>query len=210
MRRTAVRSEGEEGLLAALVVVGACFLGGALAGCLAAGWISEEGQAGLTRYLEQFLQAAAAGQTQAPALLLQVWDILRWPLLALLLGFTGLGLLGLPLLFVARGFLLSFSIAAVTGLMGGSGCILGFLLFGISGAISLPVFFVLGVQSLLSARALAGRAPGTGVGWLPGGRRYLRRWGLCAVALGVCLLLEQGLVPKLVGAAAGALLSGGP
>ena len=41
-------------------------------------------------------------------------------LLALLLGFTALGLLGLPLLFAVRGFLLAFSIASFVRLFGGA------------------------------------------------------------------------------------------
>lgn len=109
-----------------------------------------------------FFAPLRRGRLQRLRLASLVWDTVRWPLLALLLGFTALGLLGLPLLFVVRGFLLAFSIASFVRLFGGVGCLLALLVFGVSGALSVPVLFVLGVQGLLAARVLAGRVWGMG------------------------------------------------
>lgn len=114
----------------------------------------------------------SGGEITAPALASLVWDTVRWPLLALLLGFTALGLLGLPLLFAVRGFLLAFSIASFVRLFGGAGCLLALLVFGVSGALSVPVLFVLGVQGLLAARVLAGRVWGDGKNPPPYGKLY--------------------------------------
>ena len=50
-------------------------------------------------------------QPASPPLLISVWETIRWPLLVFGLGFTTLGLLGIPLVFSVRGFLLAFSIA---------------------------------------------------------------------------------------------------
>ena len=113
MRRAAEawRISGD-GLIPVLAVTAACFLLGGLVGCLLASHIGGGGQESLAAYVEGFLRAAQAGEITAPALASLVWDTVRWPLLALLLGFTALGLLGLPLLFVVRGFLLAFSIAS--------------------------------------------------------------------------------------------------
>ena len=82
-------------------------------------------------------------------------------------GFTPTGLLGLPILFAARGFLLAFSIASFVRLFGSTGCLLAFLVFGITGAVAFPALFVLGVQSLLAARVLASRFLGRGNVRLP-------------------------------------------
>ena len=157
MRRAAEawRISGD-GLIPVLAVTAACFLLGGLVGCLLASHIGGGGQESLAAYVEGFLRAAQAGEITAPALASLVWDTVRWPLLALLLGFTALGLLGLPLLFAVRGFLLAFSIASFVRLFGGVGCLLALLVFGVSGALSVPVLFVLGVQGLLAARVLAG------------------------------------------------------
>ena len=123
----------------------------------------------------------------------------------MLLGFTALGILGLPLLFSVRGFVLAFSIAAFVRMFGGTGGVLAFLLFGVSGLVSAPVFFILGVQSLGAAQALAVRFLGDGRRNPIYGKTYWLRCGWCAAALCLCVILEYLAVPALVAAAAGAL-----
>ena len=196
MRRAAEawRISGD-GLIPVLAVTAACFLLGGLVGCLLASHIGGGGQESLAAYVEGFLRAAQAGEITAPALASLVWDTVRWPLLALLLGFTALGLLGLPLLFAVRGFLLAFSIASFVRLFGGAGCLLALLVF------------VLGVQGLLAARVLAGRVWGDGKTPPPYGKLYFFRCGACAVALCVSLLLDCFVVPGLVSSLAGTFLS---
>ena len=194
MRRAAEawRISGD-GLIPVLAVTAACFLLGGLVGCLLASHIGGGGQESLAAYVEGFLRAAQAGEITAPALASLVWDTVRWPLLALLLGFTALGLLGLPLLFAVRGFLLAFSIASFVRLFGGAGCLLALLVFG--------------VQGLLAARVLAGRVWGDGKTPPPYGKLYFFRCGACAVALCVSLLLDCFVVPGLVSSLAGTFLS---
>ena len=89
MRRAAEawRISGD-GLIPVLAVTAACFLLGGLVGCLLASHIGGGGQESLAAYVEGFLRAAQAGEITAPALASLVWDTVRWPLLALLLGFT--------------------------------------------------------------------------------------------------------------------------
>ena len=79
--------------------------------------------------------------------------------------------------------------------------------FGIGGVLSLPALFVLGVQSILSARALAARVRGEGKGRVLWGRDCLVRCALCLGAVCVCILLERTVVPALLSGAAGALLN---
>ncbi len=198
----------EERILPALAVVSVSFLLGGLAGCLMSTFVEGAGQESLRSYLEGFLVTAQAGGGNLPALAAQLWDILRWPVLALLLGFTALGVLGLPVLFAIRGFLLAFSIAAFVRIFGSAGCLLAFLVFGVGGGVSLPVLFVLGVQSLTAARTLASRFLGEGKAPSPYGRAYFLRCGGCAAALCVCILLERFAVPALVSGAAGLVLGG--
>ena len=158
MRRADRWSTSADGSVLILAAVSASFFLGGLAGCLLAGCVDGGGQESLAAYVEGFLRAAQAGEAAPPALAALVWETLRWPLLALLLGFTALGLLALPLLFAVRGFLLAFSIASFVRLFGGTGCLLALLVFGVGGAFSVPVLFVLGVQSFMTARTLAGRS----------------------------------------------------
>ena len=179
-----------DGIVPALIILSACFLAGGLAGCLLAAQVGGAGEASLNQYLEAFLLAAQEGAVDVPALWAQIWDTLRWPLFALLLGFTALGVLGLPVLFTLRGFLLAFSIASFVRAFGGAGWLLACLVFGIGGVLSLPALFVLGVQSILSARALAARVRGEGKGQgsvgpgLSGPMRAVSGRGLCVYSAG--------------------------
>ena len=201
MRRAVagVWNVSEGSYLPALVLVAACCFVGGVTGCLLASCVDGSGREQLSAYVDSFLRSAITDGLELPSLAAQIWDMMRWPLLALLLGFTALGLLGLPLLFAVRGFLLGFSIASFIQLFGSSGCLLAFLLFGLSGAISVPVLFVLGVQSFAAARGLAGyTGQNNRAARLPYGRAYLRRCGLCALALCVCVLLERVAVPPLI------------
>ena len=198
----------EERILPALTVLSISFLLGGLAGCILSTFVQGEGQESLQAYLENFLRLAETGEVSAPKLATQLWDLLRWPLLALLLGFTALGVLGLPLLFAARGFFLAFSISAFVQMFGSAGCLLAFLLFGIGGGISISALFVLGVQSMTASRCLASRFLGEGKAPSPYGKAYFLRWGGCAAALCVCLCLERFAVPAFISGLAGVILVG--
>ena len=61
-------------------------------------------------------------------------------------------------------FLYLLCVLVVSAFLAGTGWLLACLVFGIGGALSLPVLFVLGGQSFLSARALAARVRGDGKG----------------------------------------------
>lgn len=193
------------GVLPALAATAAFFFLGSLAGCVLASYVGGGGNDSLTSYLQGFLTAAKAGGVAAPALLPLLWETMRWPLLAVLLGFTALGLIGIPILFSIRGFLLAFSIASFVRMFGGNGGVLAFLVFGVSGFIAVPALFVLGVQSLVASRGLAGRVLGDGRKNSPYGRAYFLRCAICGGALCVCVLLEYLAVPALVAGVAGAL-----
>ena len=209
MRRTIVAAWNipTEGIVPTLIMLSICFLAGSLTGCLVAAQVGGAGETSLNAYLQAFLQAAQSGAVDAPTLWSQVWDTLRWPLLALLLGLTALGVLGLPILFGVRGFLLAFSIASFVRAFGGSGWLLACLVFGIGEILSLPVLFILGVQSFLSARALAARVRGEEKGRVLRGRDCLVRCAMCGGILCVCILLEQTAVPALLSNAAAILVS---
>lgn len=195
------------GQLPALVVCGTAFLLGGLVGCLLAACVDGMGSDALRTYLEGFLTAAGNGMASPPALGPMVWQVLRWPLMAVALGFTALGVVGVPVLLAARGFLLSFSIAAFVRIFGDAGRLLAFLVFGVPGCVAVPVLFVLGVQSQLTAARLARRGPGEGRRGGLCGRAFFVRCGLCACGLGVCMLLEYLAVPALVAGLSASLLT---
>lgn len=190
--------------LPGLVLLSACFLFGSIAGCLLAGGVAEAESGTLAAYVEGYLTAARSGSLEVPGTLTVLWETARWPLLTFLLAFTALGMIGLPVLFAVRGFLLSFAVASFIRVLGGAGSILAFLLFGVNGLLTIPVLFVLGVQGISSCRVLASRLVGerrrTGAAY---GSAYFGRCGVCAAVLICCVCVEQTVVPSLLSVLAG-------
>lgn len=187
-----------DGSMSALAVTSAFFFLGGLLGCILAARVGGGGSDSLILYLERFLSTAGEQTALAPPLLPLIWETVRWPLIVFVLGFTTLGLLFIPVVFSVRGFLLAFSIASFVRMFGGGGGLLAFLVFGISGCVALPVFFVLGVQGIMASRYLATRFLGETRRGSPYGKRYFLRCGVCAGALCVCVFLESVVVPALV------------
>ena len=164
--------------LPALALLSVSFLAGAVLGTLA------EGQWTLDGTVTAFLSSALS----PPTIWREAWTLLRWPLLALLAGtlpFTGVVL---PGLFCLRGFLLSYGIAALTAGNGGAGWLAGLALFLPACLLTLPPFFLLGVEGLL--RKAEER---------PRGRRLLLLAG-SAPPLLLCALADGKLTPALLGA----------
>lgn len=187
----------------ALVATAAFFTLGGLTGCLLAFRVSGMGVEAMTDYLDRFLTVAQVGGLDIPALPELLWRTLRWPLAAFLLGFSALGVLGIPLLCSMRGFFLAFSIASFAQAYGHSGLAVAFFLLGLPGLLSVPAFILLATQGFSSACGLTGRA---GKREQSFHREYFFRCGVCAAAVCASLLLEHYLVPVLVSGAAEALL----
>lgn len=190
----------------ALVVTAAFFALGGLVGCLSALRTADVGAGAMAAYLEQFLTSARAGGLAAPAWGELLWRTLRWPLGAILLGFTALGLPGIPAICSLRGFFLAFSVASFARAYGRSGLVVALLLLGVPGTVTVPAFLLLTTQSFSAALALASRAGGQGRRELPYHRDYFFRCGVCAAAVCAGLLMERYLVPALIAGYAGALL----
>lgn len=194
------------GSAAALLILSAAFFLGGLAGCLLADQVGGGGSDALSDYLSGYLSVISSGGTVRPDGLSLLWEIVRWPLLAVALSLTPLGLLGLPILFLVRGFLFSFAIASFFRVLGAWGLVVAFVVFGMTGLICIPVLFILGVQGFLSAGAMIGRLTGESRRLPLLDRMVLLRWCVCAAALCVCGLLTYGMVPVLLESLAGVLL----
>lgn len=183
----------------ALVVAAAFFTLGGLSGNVLAFRITGEGQAAMAAYLERFLYLARTGALSQPSLPELLWRSLRWPLGAVLLGFSILGLLGIPALCALRGFFFAFSVTSFALSYGHNGLAAAFLLLGIPALLSIPALLVLATQSFSSACVLAGRSARRES---PFGRDYFFRCGICALAFFASLLLECYLVPPFMAGAA--------
>ena len=186
----------------AAIACGGGFLAGALGGGVLAGLMGEEGRAAFSEFFLGYRSALAAGMG-LPSLGALVWNCVKWPLLAFLLGFGSLGVALEPFLFALRGFFLSYCIAGLVRAMAGQGALLALALFGAEAAFALPVFFVLGTQGWAAARTLRGHlfySPRLKSPYVDG---YWARSIFCGIVLILGALVEYAALPPLLKSLAG-------
>lgn len=181
------------------------FLTGGAAGCAMASWVCGSGSEGLASYIRSYLLAVQEGMGSSPSMPELCWEVFRYPLIVLALGFTALGAVGIPLVFAVRGFFLSFAVASFVRVFGGFGFALSAIVFGLPGAISIPVLFVLGAQGWTASREMAERLSRRGRRSSPYDRDYWVRCGVCAAGSLLCVWVERFLTADLLAALAGRL-----
>ena len=116
--------------LGPLTALGCSFVLGGVLGSLMVSLIAGQAAQELESFLRDYLSAAQAGEIQArfwPML----WEQGRFLIGLCILGVTALGVAGIPVLFLARGFLFSFSVAAFCRIFGPVGLASAFFLFGL-------------------------------------------------------------------------------
>lgn len=179
---------------ASLAVLCACFFLGLLLGFLFSALSSESIE--LSDYLQRYFQVAGQSGGISPSLWSVVWEQARWPLLAVVLSFTVLGVIGIPLLLTIRGFLLSFAVATFGRLFGLHGVAAALAVFGLTALLSMPVLFAVCHDSF---RAALCRLPASTGALPPAGRRAV----ILAPCLGLLVLaiaLQWTAMPVLLSA----------
>ena len=195
-----------DGRAAAALLLAAAFAVGSVAGCVAAGVVRDP-SGELTGYVRNYLSLAAEASL-VPRFGVVLWRTARLALAVVALGFTAVGLVGIPALFLCKGFALCYAVSAFYRFFGTAGLAPALILFGLSAFVWLPALLELGVRGLLGAYGLLRRAAGDGR--YPLGRREgaLVRYGICVLALLACAGVEYAVVPTLLREIAGAFLSG--
>lgn len=136
-----------------LILLGVSFFLGGLLGFFFASIIPQEEDLSLFQYFSDYFTAVKSGEAQAK-LWTVLWGNLKAPLLAFFLGFSVLGLWGLPLLFLAESFVFTFSVSSLCRVLGVSGLLPAFVLFGLPALWWVPLLFLLGLQSFHTALSL--------------------------------------------------------
>ena len=149
----------------------------------------------LAEYLRQYvaLESEPTVQTVLSTIVLYV----RYPALAVLLGFASIGIVMIPLLAMVFGFFVSFSVSCFAAVFGTGGIWLALAAFGLRCAMTFPCFLVLSSASWGNAAGLAALSFGRGrrVSPVVYGRVWWIRTAVClaVLLLGVCVDLV--LVP---------------
>lgn len=186
---------------AAVLLLGTLFLAGGALGCLVAGHVRGDSGAALQDYLKAYLSLANETGIEA-GFSGVVWEQLRFPLLALVMGFTAVGIVGIPALFAVRGFLFSFCVACFCRSFGWNGLIPAVFLFGLPALLWAPALFVLGIQALQASYSMLCRCMGEDRQPVFCEGAYWVRCALCVGVLALCVALEYLVLPALVGASA--------
>ena len=176
--------------LTQLAVLAVCFGLGALGGFLFSGWSKDSLE--LSDYLLRYFEMAGQGSGVEPPLWSSVWELVRWPLAALLLGSTALGAVGIPMLMAARGFLLSYAAAVFGRMFGRPGVAATRAAFGVSAFVAVPVLFVAASDAFRqSIGRLSGERP-------PAWDLRAQALAPCAGLLALAAALQQTVMPALL------------
>ena len=154
----------------------------------------------LQRYLDECL-SVNAWNNPTPGIVVQtVFCFLRSTLLAFLFGFASIGVVALPLLFTAQGFVVSFSLAAYALALGHDSFALLPALFAIRLIFVLPATFLMGTAAIEKAQELAMLSLGGGRRSAPViyGVAYFYRFAVCCICLLLGSALELWIVPLLL------------
>ena len=170
--------------LPALVLVCLLLVLGAVLGFAVCRAVPQQDRQELSDYLHQYAQATADGRGPSASAL---------SVAAALLGLTAAGLVLLPVLSVAQGFFLSFSVGCFARALGRGGVYLALAAFGPRCLFVLPCTLLLTVQGLSAA---ARRRDGQKVRLTEGA--YWRRVGLCGLILLIGAALELTFGPRLL------------
>ena len=186
--------------LSRLLFLALFFLAGVLLGQVLAGKVPDGTGGELTRYLTDYVYLYGQTAPESRAFWETVVIYFRYPLLAVFLGFTSVGVVLVPVVAAAFGFFLSFSVSCFTAAFGGEGGLLALAVSGLRCAVTLPCFFLLAVPSWQASWTLASLSLGRGQRTAPVvyGRVWWLRAGLAAAVLlaGVCA--DHALSPVLL------------
>lgn len=179
------RKGGQPSFFLRIICLAIFFAGGVFWGQFSAGRVPDEAGQELTEYLRQYMLLGSDRSVQAAVSTLILY--LRYPLVAVLLGFASVGVVFIPSVAAAFGFFVSFSVSCFTAVFGTRGVWLAMAAFGFRCAITIPCFLMLAGPSWGNAASLAALSFGRGRRVSP--VIYGRSWWIrIVVCLGVLLM----------------------
>lgn len=133
------------------------------------------------------------------------FNLIKYPAIIFLLGFTALGFFAVPAAVFIKGFFMSFSISSVMRLLGSKGFFLSVAMFGLQTFISIPCILLaaalaLEMSKLFSGvlRSSKGSFPTKNTRVIP----YISTFAILAVLLLLFAVLDIALTPVFISLAA--------
>lgn len=183
----------------AFFLCAAGFLLGVILGVLLSGGVLEGDSA--SEFFSEYGKTLLAGSFDGG--FLPVFMSVAWyHLLAILFSFTMLGVALIPLVSAARGFTLSFTLAALVRLYASQGIAAGMALVGFTALLSVPIFFLVSVDAMCASGELVRiglfRQPPAGPGAYTADlfmRFFLAIILLLLISAGERALIDAGIFP---------------
>lgn len=144
-RFTFIITDDKTSCLPGLILCGALFLCGCVAGTFSSAYV-REGSA-LTQFFSEYLSLEQDGSFIDPSFFSVLIDTIKYPIAVFAFGFSMLGVIGIPVLAGARGYVLAFSVSLMVRLYGGDGVLLALSLFAVNTLITIPCFLILSAQA---------------------------------------------------------------
>mgnify|MGYP006893955343 FL=1 len=177
--------------LTQLIIVAICFAVGSVSGFLFS--VSGGENPELLDYLQQYFRLMGAENGFEPPLLDTIWDLVRWPLAAFLLGLTPVGAVGVPLIMGGRGFLLSYAATTFVRLFHLPGMVVVLAVFGVTVFLAVPTLFVVAADAFRQSLSRLPGAMSSPVHWT----QRARALAPCAGLLTLAVALQQTVMPVL-------------
>ena len=156
----------------------------------------------LLDYLRQYFRSAGEGGGLEPSLVVVIWDLVRWPLAAFLLGLAPAGAVGVPLLMGVRGFLLSFAATTFARLFHLPGLAAALAAFGVTVLVVMPVLFAVAEDAFQQSLSRLPGAASAPAHW----SERVRTLAPCAGLLVLAAALQRTVMPALFSAVCARLL----
>lgn len=191
-------SDDRASCLPGLILCGALFLCGVVAGTFSSSFVKDG--AALTDYFSEYLTLQQDGAFVDPSFFSVLADTFKYPLLVFALGFSIPGVIGVPVLSVVRGYTLAFSVSVIVRLYGGDGVLLALAMFAVGTMITVPCFLILAAQSFRSSCLLTLTVvrPGLRAGISPYNAGYFLSCLVCFGFLAAAALLDTCLTVHMV------------
>lgn len=169
------------------VILGIFFAAGGIAGTVFAFACSEQGMREVEHYLVGYLQIVSAGILERNTWLL-VWNYAQVGLIIFFLGLVSFGLVGIPFVFLFRGFLFSFFCCCFIRVFGVVGILPSAVLAFFPAVFWFPAFSLIALRGLHRFCSV-------------GSVDKTREWQgsvLAVVLLLMCGIIEYSLIPPLL------------
>lgn len=144
----------------------------------------------LAEELKRYFQASAQGEVPVSSLWGLIWEAVCWPLLMLLLSFGPPGVVGIPCVFLVRGFLLSYACTSFVAMYGWVGLGWNALFFGAPALVLVPIILCIGHWAFSNACKTYISREST-VMALPSGSTLV----CCGILMAIFIVLQGHLLP---------------